>query len=244
MTNPFDVFGGRVKGVIWGKKEGDFRLGAADSMTRHEEAARALGIAGGRLIFPSVEHGSTIGVFGQTPVSAVDHLRWRSQEPCDGFLLSSNGKIGIAFTPADCSIVALFGERRAESFLALLHCGWRGVLANIIGKAVNLFCGLGIPRKDMRVLITPGIGACCFEVNPDVMGEYLRKFPDIRFRSRSREGRPSINLMRVITEEVMGSDIGCFSLMAGCSKCGSPKFWSHRRGDKERNLVAAALSSV
>ncbi len=242
MTDPFDVFGGKVRGIVWGKKKGDFQLEADNSLLRHEEAARVLGVAGGRLIFPVVEHGSTIGVFGKTSVSALDYLRWRTDEPCDGFVLSSNGKIGIAFTPADCPIVVLFGERRKESFLALVHCGWRGVLAGIIGKAVNLFCDLGLLRKDIRVLVTPGIGACCFEVDYDVVGEYSRKFPDIHFRSRSREGKPSINLTRVIAEEIVGSNISRFSVMPNCSKCDTGNYWSHRRGDKERNLVAVALA--
>lgn len=243
MNDPFEMFDSKVNGVIWGKQNGDFRVEAPDSLPRHEEAARKLGITGGRLIFPSVEHGSTIGIFGQIPISSIDHLRWRTDEPCDGLLLSSNGKIGMAFTPADCPILVFLGERRNESYLALIHCGWREVLAGIIYKAVKLFYELGILPKDIRVLATPGIGACCFEVGPEVMAGYLKLFSPTYFRSRSLAGKPSINLMRVIMEELTNSNVGEFRAMTNiCTSCDRENYWSHRRGDQERNFIGVALA--
>lgn len=242
MSDPFTVFDGKVRGVVWGRERGDFGIEAPGSLSLHEKAAQEIGIPRGRLIFPMIEHGSTIGVFGKTDVVSIDHLRWRTEVPCDGFILSSNGKIGIAYMPADCSVLVLFGERRGESFLALVHCGWRGILSGIIGKAVHMFCDLGIVRANIRALTTPCIGPCCFAVGAPVMEMFLKRFPGVHLRSRTKDtGEPSIHLRKLIAQEVEESNIACFTIMSGCTKCDAKKYWSHRRGDKERNLVAVAL---
>lgn len=252
MSNPFDVFGGKVKGVIRGKKHGDFRFENSGSLDLCFRAAEEIGIGGGRLIFPKTATGDDvaaythIGVYGKTPIASVDSLRWVTEETCDGFLAAANGKIGIGFMPADCPIVVLFAEKRKESFLAVLHCGWRGVAGGIINKAVGMMRGLGIKRTDIAALATTGIGPCCYEVTEDVRDVFVRKFGHAGFvklrESESGAKVWSLNLLRVIGNEIDDSNIGKFTVMTGCTKCNSENFWSHRRGDKERNLVVAALS--
>lgn len=252
MSDPFAIFDGRVRGVIRGKSYGDYRLENPDSLRLAEEAARDLGIAGGRLILPAMATGddlasySNIGVFGQTQIKSVDSLRWRTEEVCDGFMLSSNGKIGMAFTPADCPIVVLFAERRNEAFLALLHCGWRGVASGIIGKAVGMMCNMGIKRTEITALVTTGIGPCCYEVTQKVRDVFAQKF-GLSGLTKTREAEDgsgvwSLNLPRIIGNEIQDSNIRRLTILASCTKCDRDNFWSHRRGDAERNLVAAALA--
>lgn len=252
MGDPFDVFAGKVRGVFLGKERGDFRFENPDSQLLCAAAAREIGIDGGRLIFPVTAKGdnlaehSHIGVYGKTGISSVDSLRWRTDEVCDGFLISANGKLGIGFMPADCPSVILYAEKRKESFLAVLHCGWRALVSGIIGKAVGIMRNLGIKRTDMVALVTTGIGPCCYEVSQNVRDLFVKKFglPGLSKLREAEDGSGvwSLNLLRVIGNEIDDSDIRHFTVMTGCTKCGSDKFWSHRRGDKERNLVAAALA--
>lgn len=255
MTDPFAVFAGRVRGVILGKQSGDFRLENPESLRLFEDAAAALGIQGGRLILPVTATGddvskySNVGVYGQTDVSSIDHLRWRTDGVCDGFMLSANGRIGIGFMPADCPVVVLFAEKRKESFLALLHCGWKGVASGIISKAVGMMLGLGMKHTDIVALAITGIGPCCYEVTKNVRDVFVRKFGFSGFaKLRETENGSvwSLDLLRVIGNEIEDSDIRHFTVMRGCTKCDRDgdrdRFWSHRRGDKERNLVAVALA--
>lgn len=244
MSDPFAVFEGMVKGVIWGKEKGDFAPESIDVNTRYLKVMNELGISGGKLILPLVEHGTNIGIYGDSHLVKNDERLWRTSKPCDGFLVSVNGRVGVAYMPADCPIVIMTGTRRGESMLVALHCGWRGLLRGIVDKAISLMASLGVERKNMRALATPGIGPCCFEVGPEIMDSFKKNFPDHRFRGRSKgANQPTINMLRLIMDLLIDADISKFTIMSGgCTKCNVNHFWSHRRGDTERNIVAAALS--
>ena len=245
MSDPFAVFEGLVNGIIWGKSAGDFRLESPGVQKRYLDAMKRLGIEGGRLIFPTPNQGTTIGTYGTNNLVQVDgnaHF-WRTREPCDGFLTVVNGAVGVAYMPADCHIVLLSGTRKGKAMLLALHCGWRGLVGGILEKGIKLLFELGINCTDLRALVTPGIGPCCFKVGDEVMDRFKKKFPDARLHSHTRDGNSqSINMSRVIREELIGSNIEKFVIMNGCTRCQKDVFWSHRRGDAERNIVAAALA--
>ncbi len=243
MGESFAVFDGRVNGVIWGKKKGDFRIGAPDSLNRHMAVARELGISDGRLIFPTVGHGALVGVYGKVALRSLDGLRWRTEEQCDAFFMPANGKTGIAYMPADCSIVVMTGERHSELYLALIHCGWREILAGVIGNTIRTFRDIGVSRLSIRALATPCIGSCCLRVELEVAKAFMRKFPGKHFCIRKSENELSLNLRRAVAAEIEESDIRKFTIMDGCTSCDTANYWSHRRGDKERNIVAVALAS-
>jgi len=69
----------------------------------------------------------------------------------------------IAVTTADCLPVVLTGE---ES-VAIVHCGWRGLAAGIIGEAVGMMESEG--DTVVSALVGPHIGSCCYEVGRDVV---------------------------------------------------------------------------
>src|SRR5262249_58216459 len=77
----------------------------------------------------------------------------------------------VAVKPADC-IPSLLVEERGRA-VAAVHAGWRGTAARIAQKAVDSMR----ERFDtdpawLHAAIGPGIGACCYEVGPDVMEQF------------------------------------------------------------------------
>ena len=85
---------------------------------------------------------------------------------------------------ADCLPVAI--ARADGRRLALLHAGWRGLVAGIVERGVEAVGG------GATAAVGPGAGPCCYEVGEDV-GDVLRG----RFgETSSATGRPTCGWRR------------------------------------------------
>lgn len=130
---------------------------------------------------------------------------------------------------ADC-LPILVGGRRV---IAAAHAGWRGIVADVAGALVAALTALGEDVADLHVAIGPAIGACCYEVGPEVVEAVARTAPDAIARTRS--GAPSVDLRGAARHRLetlgVGSvrDVGASGLcVAACTMC-EPGWSSHRR---------------
>jgi copper oxidase (laccase) domain-containing protein len=123
----------------------------------------------------------------------------------------------LVFT-ADCLPVALArtgGERPA---IAVLHVGWRGLLAGIVQNAAS---ALGSER--LAASIGPGIGPCCYEVGDDV----ARPFRE-RFGAGIVHGR-RLDLWSAAERALRAAGAAAVSRVDLCTACNPDLFFSHRR---------------
>jgi YfiH family protein len=90
----------------------------------------------------------------------------------DALLEDAPGAV-VAVRTADCiPILLVDGRRRA---VAAVHAGWRGTAAGIAWRAVEgMRERFGTDAVDVHAAIGPGIGACCFEVGPEVAAVFGR----------------------------------------------------------------------
>lgn len=78
-------------------------------------------------------------------------------------LVTSHPELPIAITTADCVPLVLM----AEQAVAVVHCGWRGIAAGVVERAVATMTSRG---SDVRLaLMGPHIGPCCYEVGNEVV---------------------------------------------------------------------------
>lgn len=139
----------------------------------------------------------------------------------DGHLTGVAGLVPLVLV-ADCLPVALSGP----GGVAMLHCGWRGLAAGIIERAVLMV-------EAESAAIGPGIGPCCFEVGPEVgrrfahLGEGLI---DGRMLDLPEAARRLLRTAGVADVESAGH----------CTSCEPGLFFSHRR-DKGRTGRQAGL---
>jgi copper oxidase (laccase) domain-containing protein len=119
---------------------------------------------------------------------------------------------------ADCLPVAIARENGAQPALAILHVGWRGLLAGIVAAGARALGG-----GKLAAAIGPGIGPCCYEVGEDVAEPLRRRFgpevaPDGRLDLWSATERA---LREAGCAEVERTDL--------CTYCHPELFFSHRR---------------
>lgn len=131
---------------------------------------------------------------------------------------------------ADCVPVLAAGSRA----VAAAHAGWRGVVADVPRALVDALVGLGESPSEIHVVLGPSIGACCYEVGPEVVNAVAAVDPDaIR---TTRTGAPSVDLrtaIRTRLAELGVSDVvdaGTDRTERGpvCTVC-DPGWFSHRR---------------
>jgi polyphenol oxidase len=79
--------------------------------------------------------------------------------------------IGVAVQAADC-VPLLLADRRTGA-VAAAHAGWRGMAARVPRSVVAAMRQAFSTRaEDLYAALGPSIGACCYEVGPDVYGAF------------------------------------------------------------------------
>ena len=128
----------------------------------------------------------------------------------DGHLTDLPG-VGLLILGADCLPVALAGQDR----VGMLHCGWRGLAAGIVERAVARFA------DPPAAAIGPGIGRCCYEVGPEVRAA----FDDLDGVASGR----MLDLPGVARARLEASGVSRIEHVDLCTSCRSDLFFSHRR---------------
>jgi hypothetical protein len=85
--------------------------------------------------------------------------------------ITDDPAIGVAVQAADC-VPLLLVDRRTGA-VAAAHAGWRGMAARVPRSAIAAMNDAFSTRPgDLVAAIGPSIGACCYEVGPDVYDSF------------------------------------------------------------------------
>jgi YfiH family protein len=137
----------------------------------------------------------------------------------DGLWTDEPGIPMTALT-ADCLPIAIVRTHGAPR-LALLHAGWRGLLAGIVEAGAGAICGPD--GGALRGIVGPAIGPCCSEVGDEVAEPFAARFGADVLRGRMLDLWTSaeLALREAGVEHVERVDL--------CTACNPELFFSHRR---------------
>jgi hypothetical protein len=122
---------------------------------------------------------------------------------------------------ADCLPVAIARTTGDDPALALVHAGWRGLLAGVVANAVAAVGGRA------AAIVGPGIGPCCYEVGEDVAEPFRARFGPQVLRGRH------LDLPAAAERALRAAGVGSVERIDLCTACHADLFFSHRR-DGER----------
>jgi len=151
------------------------------------------------------------------------HLAWEA----DGHVSCSRG-ILLTVAVADC--VPVFLVAPDARIVCLLHAGWRGVAAGILPEALEtLRDRLGMEPDQLLFHAGPSICGECYEVGPEVHEALGLEVPG--------SPRP-VDLRRLLAEEAVRGGVPreAITASAHCTLCGPGDLFSHRGGDRERQV--------
>ncbi len=212
----------------------DFGLSTGGSAwavaARYEALAAGLGFRAASVC--RQVHGTRLVAAGDAPSDGL----WIPGE-ADGFVgCGGEGPARLyAVTVADCAPVYLVDpDTRA---FALLHAGWRGAAAGILGRALERIHDThGRPASAFRVHIGPAICGDCYEVGPEVPRAF----------GRSVDGTTTIDIGAELAKQAraLGVAPGKISRSGLCSRCDGRQLYSHRGGGERAGRMAAWLGWI
>jgi hypothetical protein len=128
----------------------------------------------------------------------------------DGHTTTAAG-VPLLVLVADCLPVALVSPER----VTMLHCGWRGLAAGIVERALEQF------PEPPRAVLGPAIGACCYEVGEEVLAE----FAGLQGVANGR----MLSLNAVAQRKLQAAGVTQIDSFPLCTSCRPDLFFSHRR---------------
>ena len=143
-------------------------------------------------------------------------------EPADG-LWTDEPDVPILAMSADCLPIAL-ARTDGEPAVAVLHAGWRGLLAGIVRVGAETLGGR------LQAAVGPAIGPCCYEVGEEVSEPFASAFGADVVRDGKLDlwsaAERALNAAGV--DDVLRTDV--------CTCCNPDRFFSHRRTGKPRGV--------
>ncbi len=148
--------------------------------------------------------------------------------PADGMIAAEPGVVLSIFT-ADCVPILMHDRRRA--IVGVLHAGWRGIIAGIVGEGVAAMRSLGASASDIRAALGPSIGQCCFEVDATLAERFAREMPGAAARTRDgRPGKAYLDLRGIVHDQLEreGVRAGNVTNVGPCTRCAAEQYFSRR----------------
>jgi YfiH family protein len=140
----------------------------------------------------------------------------------DGQVVTEAGRAAVVFV-ADCVPILVYGDGGA----AALHGGWRGLDAGIVAAGVDALRDAGV-AGDLRAVIGPGAGPCCYEV-----GDELRE----RFPAAVRGA--NLDLKQIARDQLAAAGVRDVEDVGVCTICDERYFSYRREGDAAGRQIGA-----
>jgi hypothetical protein len=138
-------------------------------------------------------------------------------EHADGLWTDEPG-LPILAMSADCLPIAVTRMETSRPAVAVLHAGWKGLLAGIAAEGVAAVGG-----DTLAAAIGPGIGPCCYEVEEEVASPFRERFGD----DVVRDGR--LDLWTSAERALRAAGVERVDRFDRCTACEPETFFSHRR---------------
>ncbi len=136
-------------------------------------------------------------------------------EHADGLWTEEPG-LPILAMSADCLPIVL--ARAGRPGIAVLHAGWRGLLAGIVAAGTEALGG-----GEIAAAVGPAIGPCCYEVGEEVAKPFRARFGD----DVVEQGR--LDLWTSAERALHAAGIERVDRFDRCTACEPKSFFSHRR---------------
>lgn len=189
----------------------------------------ALGVDHRRLVVPGQVHHTDIAVVGEAEAGRGALSSATVIADRDG-LLTAAPALPLAVSAADCLPVVLVARTAAGPAVAVVHAGWRGTLAGIVGLAA---AELGRRGTLLGAVVGPSIGPCCFSAGEDVVRRFGHAFP-----GSTGAGRVDLWACARAQLEAARLPAVAVTVSAVCTSC-DRRFFSHRR---DRGLTGRHLA--
>ena len=141
------------------------------------------------------------------------------EPPAADAVITDQAGLAIAVQVADCVPVLL--ADLAGGRVAAVHAGWRGVVADVVGAALEQMA----PAGQVQAWVGPAICPSCYEVSAQVRDEVADQVPEAA--AWTRAGTPAVDVRGGVLAQLRRHGIEG-ELIGGCT-FEDPRLYSYRR---------------
>ena len=242
------AFSTRLGGVSKGNCESmsfGFSLGdnEADVFENFRRFVSAFGGDVKKVVLSQQTHTSNLRVVTKTD-AGKGLFSERDYTDIDGLVTNEKGLV-LVTQYADCTPLVFYDP--VAKVVATSHAGWRGTVAEIGKKTVELMRdSFGSKPQDIIAGIGPNIGKCCYEVDDPVINEVNRlsylDFPSCYMRKGG--GKYMLDLREVNRQILINAGVRPQNIDVAdlCTCCNSDIFHSHRATGGKRGTLALMIA--
>jgi hypothetical protein len=148
----------------------------------------------------------------------------------DAVVAVGTGACVVVLT-ADCGPVALGSP---EGIHGAVHVGWRGLVAGVIGTAVETMAALG--ASAVVAGLGPAIHRCCYEFGMADLDRVAQEVGD-EVRAVSASGAVALDLPGGIRAQLRRAGVPLVVDVDRCTACGDDDFSYRARADEARQAL-------
>ncbi|MFA5902772.1 MAG: peptidoglycan editing factor PgeF [Desulfobacula sp.] len=190
------------------------------------------------LVFLNQIHGDTVKVLKKNDNDLLQIFEPGKEIYTADAVITDIKGVFLVIQVADCQAVMLYDPDK--EVIADIHSGWRGSVANIIGKCVDkMVSEFGCWPENILAGISPSLGPCCSEfVN------YQKEIPEPLWKYKHKD-KAFFDFWAMSRDQLMGKGIKNKNIrnMEICTKCNTDVFYSYR-GEKTTGRFACLISMV
>ncbi len=171
-------------------------------------------------------------------VVRAESLRDGRRVEADG-VVSSSPHDAPAVLAADCAPVWLVDP--SARVVAIVHAGWRGVIAGVIEAGVRACVENGASTSQLTAAVGPHLQACCFEVGPEVAVQFPKHIRPAATLAveRRRADSCALDLASAIAARLSAARVRTIHTALACTRCRDDILHSYRRNGKGGPLMGA-----
>jgi len=190
-----------------------------------------------RLVTAEQVHGASIALVTESDAGRGASARGaRAPIPRTDALVTTEPGIPLMLCFADCVPVVLVAP---SGGVAVAHAGWRGALDSIPGATARRLAEEACcESSDLAAYIGAHIGACHYEVGPEIMSQFCNAFGTV-----ARADSGGLNLDAVVTASLVDAGVAPCSIarLGTCTAEATDRFYSYRAEDRRTGRHAALV---
>jgi YfiH family protein len=228
---------------LGGKSGGAFRSLNVGQLVGDEQTAvqanhglifRTLGIKPMQVVTARQIHGAH--------TTCVGVMERGTMVPATDSLISQTRGVSLLLRFADCLPLMLYDP--VQQAIALVHAGWRGLLAGAVpNTVVALQRAFGCRPRDLIAGLGPAIGPCCYEIGSEVVARVEHVFGSRNeLLSMHPDGSVHFDLPAAARWQLRREGVQQIEDCALCTSCTTDEFFSHRAEKGRTGRFAAILA--
>lgn len=203
-----------------------------DVIKNHDSLAKQLGYTRSRLVHMRQIHSDRIVIVDNT-------LDFDTPPECDA-LITNRLNTPLMVMSADCTPVLLYDPIR--HVCAAVHAGRAGALNAILPKTMEAMGKeFGCNARDLRIIMGPSIGGCCYEVNEAIAKETEEKGYSSALQRINEKVFLDVNTILLQQLERFSIDSAHIEVIGDCTSCKNKEYFSYRADQQQTGRIAGVI---